>query len=393
LTGLDDRLARDPTESRSNSYVSPSSAATDASVAEVDSSQGLQGEERIELNIAAAQAELGSSMQSGAVVSPPPPVNLVTQPQGTAAASSRSRNTSPQRSMQRRQSMPEMRIDPPLYQIDDDFNIQYREGQLPTAREDEGREALPSYTCDVHIEGYVPRKMEFTKPGLQAKDRRWKRQYVILHGTSVKVYKSDPRVKAVAGEEPPPTPGAHTSKHRPSFSSTTSKASSVTKQNNHPHHRMAQAQRARAPTESSISSASSMESEKALMWNQAVQDAIAKKKYDPDMPVHVHLQEEDEHGLASLQHAPSALLAKASENRCIRHYTLQGEIFAGLYCSARRANEICPTKGAESGLAADYLKRRHVVRVRAEGEQFLVQCKDDRAVIDWIEAVRFAPTM
>lgn len=43
--------------------------------------------------------------------------------------------------------------------------------------------------------------------------------------------------------------------------------------------------------------------------------------------------------------------------------------------------------GAESGLAADYLKRRHVVRVRAEGEQFLIQCKDDRAVIDWIEAV------
>lgn len=43
--------------------------------------------------------------------------------------------------------------------------------------------------------------------------------------------------------------------------------------------------------------------------------------------------------------------------------------------------------GAESGLAADYLKRKHVVRVRAEGEQFLIQAKDDRAVIDWIEAV------
>jgi hypothetical protein len=43
--------------------------------------------------------------------------------------------------------------------------------------------------------------------------------------------------------------------------------------------------------------------------------------------------------------------------------------------------------GAESGLAADYLKRRHVVRIRAEGEQFLILCKDDRSVIDWIEAV------
>lgn len=327
MTGLNDHTATDSNESRSSSYVSPSSAAADASATEVDDSQVGQREEQIELDIATAQAELGSSMQSGVVVSPPPPVNPVTQPPNQSAAStSRSRNTSPQRSMQRRQSMPEMRIDPPLYQIDDDFNIQYREGQLPTAREDEGREALPSYTCDVHIEGYVPRKMEFMKPGLQAKDRRWKRQYVILHGTSVKVYKSDPRLKAVPGEEPPPTPGIQTSKHRSSFSSTISKASSATKQSNHPHHRMAQAQRSRAPTESSISSTSSMESEKALMWNQAVQDAIAKKKYDPDMPVHVHLQEEDEHGLASLQHAPSTLLAKASENRCIRHYTLQGEI-------------------------------------------------------------------
>jgi len=129
-----------------------------------------------------------------------------------------------------------------------------------------------------------------------------------------------------------------------------------------------------------------MESEKALMWNQAVQEAIAKKKYDPDMPVHVHLQDEDEHGLASLQHAPSTLLAKASENRCIRHYTLQGIIKTYSFRTTdSNANTL--RTGAESGLAADYLKRRHVVRVRAEGEQFLIQCKDDRAVIDWIEAV------
>jgi len=100
-----------------------------------------------------------------------------------------------------------------------------------------------------------------------------------------------------------------------------------------------------------------------------MQNVTGKRRFDPDMPVHVHLQEEEETGLASLQHAPSSLLAKASENRCVRHYTLQG---------------------AESGLAADYLKRRHVVRVRAEGEQFLIQAKDDRAVIDWIEALQAA---
>lgn len=333
------------TEGVGGAAPSSSSVAVNATAeGELDNAQAAQ-EQQDELEAAAAQAELGSLTQSAAFSSPPappvtavvsPPAQPVPAPDTAAATASRSRNTSPNRPLQRRQSMPEMRIDPPLYQIDDDFNIQYREGQLPTAREDEGREALPSYTCDVHIEGYAPRKMEFVKPGIQAKDRRWKRQYVILHGTSVKIYKSDPRLKAVPGEEPPPTPGVHTDKHRPSFSSVSSKTSSIGRhgvghQHQHPHGQMAQAQRARAPTESSISSASSVDSEKALLWNRAVQDAIAKKKYDPDMPVHVHLQEEDEHGLASLQHAPSALLAKASENRCIRHYTLQGEFL--LDCS------------------------------------------------------------
>lgn len=250
----------------------------------------------------------------------------------TSVLSNTGRSESPARPVQRRQSMPEMRFDPPGYQIDDDFNIKYVEGRLPTAREDEGREALPGYSCEVHIEGYVPRKMEFVKPGVQSKDRRWKRQYVILHGTSVKVYKSDPRQKAVPGEEPPPTPGIYSEKQRPSFSSTSSRQSAGS--NKQFNATGSSSARLRAPTASSISSVSSTQSEKSMLYNQAVQDALSKKKYDPDMPVHVHPQEEDEHGLASLQHAPSTLLAKASENRCIRHYTLQGMFGMSQVCAS-----------------------------------------------------------
>jgi hypothetical protein len=40
---------------------------------------------------------------------------------------------------------------------------------------------------------------------------------------------------------------------------------------------------------------------------------------------------------------------------------------------------------SESGLAADYIKRKNVVRVRAEGEQFLLQTDGARDVVDWIE--------
>lgn len=42
---------------------------------------------------------------------------------------------------------------------------------------------------------------------------------------------------------------------------------------------------------------------------------------------------------------------------------------------------------AESGLASDYQKRKNVIRVRVEGEQFLLQAKDVAAVIDWIEVI------
>ncbi|KAI0077335.1 hypothetical protein K474DRAFT_1571132, partial [Panus rudis PR-1116 ss-1] len=45
---------------------------------------------------------------------------------------------------------------------------------------------------------------------------------------------------------------------------------------------------------------------------------------------------------------------------------------------------------AESGLASDYVKRRNVIRVRMEGEQFLLQCRDVPSVIDWIEAIQAA---
>ena len=45
-------------------------------------------------------------------------------------------------------------------------------------------------------------------------------------------------------------------------------------------------------------------------------------------------------------------------------------------------------QGAESGLAADYMKKKNVVRVRAEGEQFLLQTDSARDVVDWIEVSR-----
>jgi hypothetical protein len=40
---------------------------------------------------------------------------------------------------------------------------------------------------------------------------------------------------------------------------------------------------------------------------------------------------------------------------------------------------------AESGLGSDYVKRQNVIRIRMEGEQFLLQARDVASVVDWIE--------
>ena len=63
-------------------------------------------------------------------------------------------------------------------------------------RDDEGREKLPAYSNSVYIKAIMPRKLEFTQPGVQAKDRKWKRVLCVLEGTSFKVYKP-PGVSAI----------------------------------------------------------------------------------------------------------------------------------------------------------------------------------------------------
>ncbi|KAF8310945.1 hypothetical protein DL93DRAFT_1550479 [Clavulina sp. PMI_390] len=75
-------------------------------------------------------------------------------------------------------------------------------------RDDEGRERLPPYSCSVHIEGVLTRKMEFSRPGVQAKDRAWKKFYFVLNGTGLRVYKLDPRRFPVKGVENGATLGA-----------------------------------------------------------------------------------------------------------------------------------------------------------------------------------------
>ncbi|PWN50234.1 hypothetical protein IE53DRAFT_362536 [Violaceomyces palustris] len=216
----------------------------------------------------------------------------------------------------RRRSMFEIRTEPPPYSI---IHRRPEGPQTIYPREEEGRERLPPYWCGVHIEGYLPRKMEFSAPGLQAKDRSWKRLYFVLHGTSLRVYKHDLSSTPLAqsggwGE----LKGVHV----------------------HPE-----------PMNEDGSTGGSGSSHSI---GQAAREAISHS----GLPLR-------HHNSSAINSPPGSEL----KSGLIRNYTLQN---------------------AESGLAADYLKRRHVVRVRAEGEQFLLQTRNDRHVVDWIEALQAA---
>jgi hypothetical protein len=92
-------------------------------------------------------------------------------------------------SLMRRNSMPSTLKHPPTY----------TELYPAVPREEEGREKLPAYSCGIHIEALMARKMEFSAPGVMSKDRAWKKHYIVLHGTSLFIYKHDIRKQPIGG--------------------------------------------------------------------------------------------------------------------------------------------------------------------------------------------------
>ncbi|KAF8471730.1 hypothetical protein BDZ91DRAFT_629277, partial [Kalaharituber pfeilii] len=73
---------------------------------------------------------------------------------------------------------------------------------------EEGREQLPPYSCSVHREAVFHTKMELSSPFEKATDRSWRKEYVVLHGTLLRMHKprripffSTPEVRSGQGED------------------------------------------------------------------------------------------------------------------------------------------------------------------------------------------------
>ncbi|ODO03434.1 hypothetical protein L198_02281 [Cryptococcus wingfieldii CBS 7118] len=304
---------------------------------------------------------------------------------------------------------------------------------IPKPRDEEGQELLPKYWCSVHIEGMLQRKMEFVGERdlstegtdgkrkvekIQARDRSWKKLYFILHGTALLVYKFDPhRFPLRANDQSPvptiddeemdehlhvhPTPerrrrassvGGSSVGGRRSSNATiggdSGRRGSADSTNGSiiPRRGSGESNSAssiglpipgrRGSESNNLGSGSYRRSSLSIVTNANGSSSNVSEEKDANM-----FTGSTRRGSMSQGNAPNLSSSQSSigtgnplsshfqHNALVKQYSLNK---------------------TESGLAADYHKRKNVVRVRADGEQFLLQTESARDMVDWVEAFQAA---
>lgn len=323
----------------------------------------------------------------------------------------------------RRTSMPTFTSasDPPPYPS---FDPRPQKSTPPIQyRDDEGREPLPHYSNSLYLSAIMPRKMEFSAPGVQAKDRKWRRVFCELEGTMLRVYKCPPGASGagIIGEwwerrvgVGDLTSGHYQPRRKPDEAPASSSkmaveqvvASPTSSPPLTPHSERSESQSSRATSRSvtpSTSRANRRMSGASFLasWRNGsssigpsrgrgvsstgqpgtnggmellpVSEPTSRRNSLSSSTSHEDTPEATSRTprarsrlsfLSSRMQLRSGEIQKPSKGDLIRAYTLQY---------------------AESGLGNDYVKRKNVIRVRLEGEQFLLQAADVPSVVEWIE--------
>lgn len=241
--------------------------------------------------------------------------------------------------------------------------------------------------------------MEFTSPGVQARDRSWKRHYFVIHGTALGVYKYDIHKVPLKAGDPHAVPEVDEADydnlhvHRPgelrrgSLASTSAAAAVERRNSPVPQGNSPNASRrgsvdtsaAGAPRESLVAAAAARRMSSTA--GTSISNSSTNGPDAKDLALFTSSSSSTVSGprrgsvsSSQLSHGAPATTSHSRDigvhlpfhgnNTLIKQYTLQN---------------------AESGLAADYVKKRNVVRVRVEGEQFLLQTESAKDVVDWIE--------
>ncbi|RPD69415.1 hypothetical protein L226DRAFT_471704 [Lentinus tigrinus ALCF2SS1-7] len=360
--------------------------------------------------------------------------------------------------LRRRRSLPvyEPSSDPPPYP-DPLFRRRGQPSSQP--REEEGREQLPAYSNSIYLSGIMPRKMEFSQPGVQAKDRKWRRVYCVLEGTAFRVYKCPPAASGVSAIEQwwenRVGVGDLTSVNITAITSTGIRVSAIRERqresteripkiveesgtgqdmqspSDRPEEREA-SQSSPAPTKSKLGLASrflrkersksvdplrsnSANSSRTRLSMDSRSDAarqpsIAASRRSMDTlsssrPSNVSTTSPSTTSTNLTVPSPTSASSISSEggsrfsrSRLLSHHSSRREHHRDFNREKEKEETYTPDpkdlihqyslQHAESGLASDYQKRKNVIRVRMEGEQFLLQAKDVAAVIDWIEGIQ-----
>jgi hypothetical protein len=296
-------------------------------------------------------------------------------------------------------------------------------------RDDEGREHLPHYTNDIYLRAIMPRKMEFTAPGVQARDRKWRRTLCVLEGTSFRVYKcpSAATGKSLLGNLWEKTVGVGDIATTPQIGATSSDAKKARERDA----RLAKLERGDgtpvqsppSPPSPSPGMSSQTETEQEAQSTSSTPrsrllppNLRRKNRSGSDGPSVSRIENDTRRSSASLRQSSldsgsahgSSLAASASCPIPSRTTETTSPALAMPRSGTPRSPRVkrrhlwvddpsvpfpqpqdllysYSLNNAESGLGSDYVKRRNVIRIRMEGQQFLLQARDIPSVVDWIE--------
>jgi hypothetical protein len=293
-------------------------------------------------------------------------------------------------------------------------------------RDEEGREHLPSYTNDIYLRAIMPRKMEFIAPGVQARDRKWRRILCVLEGTAFRVYKcpSTATGKGLLGNLWEKTVGVGDISRPPTQAQLTAIASDLNKERQR-NARLAKLENgdvtpvpsppspspgvlSQTETEQEAQSTSSTPPRSRLLppnlrrKNRTANDGSSISRLDRRSVASLRQQGSDSGSSHATSHWQSASASPPTSSRITELASLSPSPRSLRPPREKRqhlwVNDISvpvpqpqdllhsyALHNAESGLGSDYVKRRNVIRIRMEGQQFLLQARDVASVVDWIE--------
>ena len=316
--------------------------------------------------------------------------------------------------LRRRRSMPTFTeaYDPPPYPS---FSRSTASG-LPLGiriqpRDDEGREHLPEYSNDIYMQAVIPRKMEFMAPGVQARDRKWRKVVCVIEGTALKIYRppgatgvsaigewwerkvgvgditDSHATGTVKREGPGGGPGEKTIKQddrdedRTGLDSNLSIGTSCRSQ--------LEDTMANPPPTPSRFGFRLLRPSPRRAHARSVSDAQActpPRAQTPRPSLNIPVSSGPPSASSSRARTPEPGIACPPVTSGPTTARLKGSAaHASWEPHSRDLLRVYSMQHAESGLGNDYLKRKNVIRVRVEGEQFLLQAKDTADVVAWIE--------